>query len=198
MFVCYDVRMNCYAENCPRPTRAKGLCNRHYENLRLRGSIYPAREDSVLERLERIGWTVVQRDTPYAEGPCWEWNGAINDSGYGLLTLSQQNQKHARVHRLVYETANSVSLKGQVILHKCDNPPCVNPNHLKVGTQADNINDMVRKRRHWCHDRTHCKNGHDLTVEGAIRKTKRENLCVRCDRDRKKRWEAKARALSTR
>ena len=83
-----------------------------------------------------------------ADGGCWEWRGAMNDSGYGIIGRGRRNEGTIKAHRLVFELFNSVRLKpGQCVCHRCDNPCCVNPGHLFIGTQQDNITDMLRKQR---------------------------------------------------
>ena len=75
---------------------------------------------------------------------CMIWKGATNTHGYGWKTI---NMKQVGLHRVAWEWANGPIPKGMSVLHKCDNPPCVNPDHLFIGTQRDNIDDMVRKGR---------------------------------------------------
>lgn len=75
---------------------------------------------------------------------CIEWTGATVD-GYGRMTV--RGKKYV-VHRFAWETVNGPIPPGMVICHTCDNRACFNPDHLKVGTQSDNIRDMVRKGRH--------------------------------------------------
>lgn len=76
---------------------------------------------------------------------CWFWTGA-SVRGYGTFWDNQRG-KTVRAHRFAYEMENGAIDDDCVILHKCDNPSCVNPVHLVQGTQADNIQDMVAKRR---------------------------------------------------
>lgn len=75
---------------------------------------------------------------------CWEWQGTRLPSGYGRF---QQAKRKIYAHRFAYEARCGGIGAGEVVLHRCDNPPCVNPAHLVAGTQADNLSDMRRKGR---------------------------------------------------
>jgi hypothetical protein len=81
---------------------------------------------------------------------CWEWQGARYPNGYGFLfagSLYGRNVRYVKAHRLSWEIANGEVPEGFCVLHHCDNPPCVNPAHLYVGTRADNARDRgVRNR----------------------------------------------------
>lgn len=78
---------------------------------------------------------------------CWVWIGSINAQGYGLITL--MNPKHTRVaHRVSYELFNGPIPAGLNVLHRCDRPPCINPDHLWAGTQSQNLLDCSKKGRH--------------------------------------------------
>lgn len=76
---------------------------------------------------------------------CWLWLGAWSTYGYGKVN------KHGKVvteaHRMFYEDRFGPIPDGMQVLHKCDTPPCCNPDHLFLGTQADNMRDMHRKGR---------------------------------------------------
>lgn len=73
---------------------------------------------------------------------CWEFFGCKSSDGYGLLTFQGRPEK---AHRLSYKLAVGEIPIGMVVCHKCDNPPCGNPDHLFIGTQSDNIADRVSK-----------------------------------------------------
>lgn len=75
---------------------------------------------------------------------CWEWKGPRNYQGYGVFN---HRNTTTRAHRKSWELTNGPIPEGMVICHKCDNPSCVNPNRLFVGTRADNNADMVSKGR---------------------------------------------------
>lgn len=76
---------------------------------------------------------------------CWEWIGGVNKhTGYGQLTYKS---KAKLAHRLSYELHKGSIPEKQVVMHTCDNKTCVNPEHLKLGTQADNMRDMSVKNR---------------------------------------------------
>ena len=80
---------------------------------------------------------------------CWYWNGNMDKDNYGVFAYRDNYgvSRKVRAHRFMYESYNGPIPKGKLILHSCDNPSCVNPNHLKCGTTQDNVNDKVLKSR---------------------------------------------------
>ncbi len=76
---------------------------------------------------------------------CWNWQGAIQSKGYGSVGISKK--KSALAHRIAYEITNGEIPNGLMVLHKCDNRRCINPNHLYLGTHQDNMKDMVERDR---------------------------------------------------
>ncbi len=75
---------------------------------------------------------------------CWNWLGCYNNSGYGQVRI---DRKSILVHRFSWEIHKGKIPDEMCVLHKCDNPFCVNPNHLFLGTNQDNINDKMNKNR---------------------------------------------------
>lgn len=76
---------------------------------------------------------------------CWIWAGKRMQKGYGILAVGRV---HYRAHRLSYFLHYGVDPAEKFVCHSCDNPPCVNPDHLWLGTAKDNTSDMLSKRRH--------------------------------------------------
>lgn len=78
---------------------------------------------------------------------CWLWTANKNNKGYGMFSVSSVVGKKL-AHRLAYADAKGKIPKGGLILHSCDNPACVNPSHLRIGSHRENVADMdIRGRR---------------------------------------------------
>ena len=78
---------------------------------------------------------------------CWEWRAAKDSYGYGEISKGAHGSGILRAHRVSWELTNGPIPKGMCILHHCDNPACVNPAHLFLGTIEDNNHDMASKGR---------------------------------------------------
>jgi hypothetical protein len=90
-------------------------------------------------------WAKVDRSRV---GRCWPWIGAKNGGeGYGVIF---RDGRPALAHRVSWELHNGPIPDGLGVLHRCDNPPCVNPRHLFVGSNADNNRDKISKGRSGC------------------------------------------------
>ncbi len=80
----------------------------------------------------------------YVQDSCWPWTGTRDSKNYGVL---KSKGRMVKAHRMAYVAAYGPIPSGLCVLHKCDNPPCCNPEHLFLGTLADNAADRDRKGR---------------------------------------------------
>ena len=129
-------RRSCTFGGCSARHWARGYCRKHYRRWHANGTPEPRGPE------DRF-WAQVEKRGP---DECWLWVGATL-KGYGR---GNWNGEHYYAHRKSWELANGPIPDGLYILHACDNPPCVNPAHLRPGTQAENVRDMVeRGRGHW-------------------------------------------------
>lgn len=128
----YDERHRHPCQDCGRPTGR-----------------FAVRCVSCSVEARRVSTPVEPRFWPKVDqtgGPdaCWPWMACRNRHGYGKVGVGGIS---VTAHRAVWELANGPIPAGLHVLHRCDNPPCVNPAHLFLGTNADNVEDKVRKGR---------------------------------------------------
>jgi len=98
----------------------------------------------VTRTLEQVIDLIQDRSYIDEDTGCWVYTGCINQNGYGVITYRKQQWL---VHRLIFNKVIFKELPHSV-LHKCDNPPCWNPEHLYGGNDQDNANDRVARNRH--------------------------------------------------
>ena len=110
---------------------------------------------------------------------CWEWTGSCGAKGYGQVGVKGKN---LRTHRVSWELTNGKIPEQLIVCHHCDNPKCVRPDHLFLGTNKDNTQDMLSKGRQWNQhiDKTHCPQGHPYSGDNLIVSVKGWRYCRTC------------------
>ena len=93
--------------------------------------------------IERVLNKVIHK----SDSGCWIFTGAKNGFGYGIVGTGGRGQPNDRAHRITYKHFRGEIPAGMFVCHTCDVPACCNPDHLFLGTNQDNVNDMVRKKR---------------------------------------------------
>lgn len=92
--------------------------------------------------------------SPRLPSGCIEWLAYRMPNGYGTIREAGKNSRHLLAHRAAWQLAKGEIPAGMNVLHRCDNPSCVNVDHLFLGTQADNVSDMISKGRQPWKERT--------------------------------------------
>lgn len=119
---------------------------------------------------------------------CWHFKGASDSRGYGKVGLSG---KVVGAHRASWILHNGEIVGDLLVCHKCDNPRCVNPEHLFLGTHQDNMQDMINKGRAGFQNgigggakKDFCKKGHEYLVLGFYLNHRGHKNCKQCSKDR--------------
>ena len=164
--------MSCCIEGCDREEYSKGMCSVHYNRAREgRNMAAPVRQ--VLRGLsdaDRIRAKVL-----VTESGCWEWQASRTPLGYGQMRFQGTRELAHRASWVVFKgpiPADESAYGTLGVLHRCDNPPCVNPDHLFLGDQSSNTLDSISKNR-WNPDaRRGCKgeaHGRAVVTEDIVR-----------------------------
>ena len=114
---------------------------------------------------------------------CWIWPGSTSTAGYGQIVVRREGKVfHIAAHRTVWEAAYGPIPPKMEVMHRCDNPPCIRPGHLRLGTHLENMQDMYAKGRRIAHNtlKTHCKHGHQFTVDNTYVRPDGHRACKNC------------------
>jgi len=132
-------------------------------------------------------WAKVNFDgpiQPHMDTPCWEWT-AYTRGGYGALRAPSANGKPGRTviaHRYSAMLHFGMFDSRLQVLHRCDNPKCVRPDHLFLGDRYLNMQDMSAKKRSSSQRKTHCPNGHEYADENLLVHKDGKRRCRECRR----------------
>lgn len=152
--------MSC--ELCESAVYARGLCQKHYRRFLRQPS---GRTKSIRGTYqERFAHKLIKSGAD----DCWEWPGARTGKGYGVIQEGAKGSRLLLAHRVSYEVHKGPIPEGLLILHSCDNRACVNPAHLRAGTQSENIIEAIGKFRKFVPKQSGAENSRSkLTLEQA-------------------------------
>ena len=182
----------CSVVGCHRIVNAYSLCRPHRRRMRLYGNPTAGKyvTGTGATPAERF-WSKVDKTPGLGNGECWEWRGSVH-RGYGATAIKGIGNQGA--HRAAWFYTYG-TLPVMILLHSCDNPPCVNPAHLREGTHQDNADDKMDRGRHFQKSLTHCKHGHPFDKINTIYLKSGYRLCRQCksrfNREHRERAEAK-------
>lgn len=118
--------------------------------------IFRTKQKNDLALITKRFWAKVDK-----RGDCWLWTASKRRLGYGQFRM---RFRLYLAHQASYILTYGVIPDGLMVCHRCDNPPCVNPDHLFLGTQSDNMQDMVAKKRGWTQQPGNVKQGLESSV----------------------------------
>lgn len=183
--------MICSKEGCARTAVKRGMCNSDYMKWRRRT---PAADRPILlaPAIERF-WSRIDKNGPIIRaelGPCWIWTAGRHNHGYGIF---YPEGIRTLTHRFALSLVEAAPPDKPHALHRCDNPPCCNPDHLRWGTHAENMKEAGDRGRMFAPKagQATCKYGHAMVgnnvrlIEKPARngKTYTCRVCRQCSRD---------------
>ncbi len=136
--------MTCSVDGCQNKVSARGWCSTHHKRWQKHGDpLIVGDKHPITEPIVRF-MRKVEKDSV---SECWNWTAFRGKDGYGSFGVGPRSEGIELAHRWSYAHHVGPIPDGLYVLHHCDNPSCVNPDHLFVGTQADNVHDMWAKGR---------------------------------------------------
>jgi len=161
----------CKKDGCNNDIFSTGFCAKHYQQLRRSGVILSGTKPRGTPE-ERF-WRFVDKKL---DSECWNWTGH-KASNYGSFSIGARSLGNVLAHRFSWSMHNNKEIpKGMVVMHSCDNPLCVNPSHLSVGTPMENTHDMLKKGRHTYIAHVGEKNGKSVLNEKIVREIRQSNM----------------------
>jgi hypothetical protein len=145
-----EYKRTCDVEGCEKTYRGGRTCPMHRMRLRVHGDVHHVSDRFSLQKRIPQFWARVK--VTANSDRCWEWTGYCLKSGHGVTSRKAEVML---AHRFAWFITHGEVPSGLHVLHSCDNPPCVNPNHLFLGTHQDNVADMVSKGRQQRGERCH-------------------------------------------
>lgn len=162
---------------CGRKAIARQLCSTHYNAAKSRGDLVNLPRLTPEQRF-------AERVARYSPDECWMWSN-LSPGRYGSLLVDGVK---VYAHRFSYELHNGPIPLGMYVLHSCDTPACVNPRHLSVGDQKQNVQEMWARGRANRRLAEACKWGHKFTAENTRINSDGERVCRTCCRERARRY----------
>lgn len=141
-FVIRQRKRRCSIEGCSKAHEARGYCSKHWLRWRKYGDpLCVMRNNGVGDTVEARFWS--RAALTANDQRCWLWVGRKNNKGYGQLSVQGKNWL---AHRYAWYLTKGFE-PMLFLLHSCDTPTCINPNHLREGTQLENMQDAVKRGR---------------------------------------------------
>ncbi len=185
----------CKSIRCDRLTVARSMCHKHWKIWRKGGDIHAKSkaEKAVQERfMERVDQQV--------DG-CWIWQGPVRGNEgmkYGSVWYQGGTIGAHQLSVILFKRFRRADLGSEdsLVLHHCDVPLCVNPEHLYVGSRSENSRDKIARGRCAHANKTHCPNGHKYTPENTYISKQNMRSCKACHADRERVRREKYRAAN--